>query len=152
MFPFNRRWAAFCCSGINTYSNRKESKKLLLVLRPKWMNQSPPSTLSLDSCPLYTSTPPSWPWVLWAFCEADRYQWEWGSQRQCWEYTSGGSGRDQNELMSALEGSPLLGWVTRPWKAARPVGQSLIGKQQRFVSTAIYVSRAWQAVSTSEGR
>lgn len=61
---------------------------------------------------------------------------------QCWEYTSGGSGRDQKELMSALEGSPLPGWATRPWKAARPVGQSLIGKQQRFVSTAIYVSRA----------
>lgn len=31
----------------------------------------------------------------------------------------------------------------------RPLGQSLIGKQQLFVSPAIYASRAGQAVSAS---
>ena len=34
----------------------------------------------------------------------------------------------------------------------RPSGRSLIGKQQQFVSNAIYVSSAGQVVSASEGR
>lgn len=41
--------------------------------------------------------------------------------------------------------------LTHFWKAAGPLGQSLIGKQQRFFSTAIYVSSAWQAVSVKWG-
>ena len=52
----------------------------------------------------------------------------------------GGVGGTSRQLMPTLDSSrpPRVG----PGEAMRPVGQHLIRKQQRFVSTAIYVSSA----------
>ena len=49
-----------------------------------------------------------------------------------------GVGETRRQLMPSLDSSLRVG----PSEAMRPVGQHLIRKQQRFVSTAIYVSSA----------
>lgn len=75
---------------------------------------------------------------FWSFSVADGSQWEWGLQLQCWEYTSRQSERDQERAhVCSWKQSLSQAGPTHSWKAARPVGQSLIGKQQRFVSTAM---------------
>ena len=51
-----------------------------------------------------------------------------------------GVGETRRQLMPSLDSSRPL--RVGPSEAMRPVGQHLIRKQQRFVSTAIYVSSA----------
>lgn len=76
------------------------------------------------------------PGFFWPFWEAD------GSQRECWErWRRGGGGPGASRTCSGKRWLSPAG-PPRSWKATRLVGQSLIGKQQRFVSTAIYVSSA----------
>lgn len=68
------------------------------------------------------------------------------------EHTSRPSGSREESSCLLLKAADCPSWAKALRKAVRPLGRSLIGKQQRFVSTAIYVSSAGQVVSASEGR
>lgn len=95
---------------------------------------------------LHTSTPQSWSrWVPAgvrvpaAVLGVSTHTWMQGGRDQEWAH------------VCSWKQSLSLAGLTHSRKAAGPVGQSLIGKQQRFFSTAIYVSSAWQAVNVKWG-
>lgn len=147
MFPFNLRRAA---PGSTQIIPRSLAIWFLLLAQNIGTRNYPHQRSAWVAAFVYQH-PSILAQVFWPFCEADGWQRDRGAQLQCWEPRCWG-GRRETRSEPRCSGWLTQAGPTRSWKATRLAGQSLIGKQQRFVSTAIYVSSAWQAVSASEGR